>query len=105
MDQPRTRVDVRIPVALEEQGHESFSSALNLSPDGAFVARENPPEVGSVVSLVLSLPPDGVFERVRGRVVRHATSGEPEGFAVRFENVDPGTSARLRRFVLSAARA
>ena len=49
--------------------------------------------------MVLSLPPDGVFLRMQGLVVRHAGGTEPSGFAVAFEEIDDRTRSDLKEFV------
>ncbi len=86
-------------VAYEEPGRQVFIPALNLSASGIFLASSEPPELGQEVNLVLSLPPSGVFLRMRGLVVRHAGRSEPKGFAVAFEGVDDRTRTDLKAFV------
>lgn len=98
------RARVRLDVALEERGREVFSPALNLSASGAFVATPEPPEIGSQVRMVLSLPPNGVFVRLYGEVVRHASTDEPNGFGVTFVGVDERSSRDLRSFVHTCNR-
>jgi hypothetical protein len=94
------RASVRFDVAFEEPGRQLFVPALNVSASGMFLASPDVrPEVGSPVRVVLSLPPDGVFLRLRGSVVRHAAVGEPGGFAVRFDDGDPRSFVALQRFV------
>lgn len=99
------RAAVTIPVALEERGREAFSPALNLSTSGVFLAGLDPPQVGASVRLVVSLPPYGLFVRMRGTVVRHASKLEPSGFAVRFDALDATTSSRLESFVSNSVEA
>lgn len=98
---PRARVEFR--VAVEQPGHQVFAQALNVSEGGIFLATSEPPELGSSVSVVLSLPPTGRFLRLRGAVVRHGGEAEPAGFAVRFESVDEPSAAVLGRFIAEAA--
>ena len=88
-----------LEVAYEEVGRQRFFPALNLSASGIFLASEQPPEVGQEVRVVLSLPPDGVFLRMQGLVVRHAGGTEPSGFAVAFEEIDDRTRSDLKEFV------
>jgi hypothetical protein len=95
---PRARV--RWDVAFEERGRQLFVPTLNVSASGMFLASGDVrPEVGAPVRVVLSLPPDGVFLRLRGWVVRHATTGEPDGFAIRFDHDDSLAAVELQRFV------
>ncbi len=93
------RAPVDLEVAYEEVGRQRFFPALNLSVSGIFLASEEPPEIGQEVRVVLSLPPNGVFLRMRGLVVRHAGGTEPSGFAVAFEGVDDRTRSDLKEFV------
>ncbi len=93
----RARVGFR--VALEQTGQQLFAQALNVSEGGIFLAAPEPPELGSPVSIVLSLPPSGRFLRLQGEVVRHAGDDEPSGFAVRFRAVDEPSADVLSRFV------
>ena len=99
------RARVHLDVALEERGREVFSPAVNLSASGVFVSSPAPPQVGTHLRLVLSLPPDGVFVRLYGEVVRHAAQGEPAGFAVSFLGIDERSSRDLRTFVHACNRA
>jgi len=102
MDEARgcRRASVRWEVAFEEPGRQLFVPALNVSASGMFLASPDVrPDVGVPVRVVVSLPPDGVFLRLRGSVVRHAEPGEPDGFAIRFEDGDPGSVLALQRFV------
>ncbi len=98
---PRARVGFR--VAVEHPGSQVFAQALNVSEGGIFLASADVPELGSEVSVVLSLPPSGRFLRLQGAVVRHAGGDEPDGFAIRFEATDPASAAALRHFVDEAA--
>jgi hypothetical protein len=87
-------------VAVEVGGRARRFQALNVSAGGAYLAGPGePPPRGGRVEVLLSLPPDGVLRQIRGRVVRHAGSAEPAGFAVEFERADAATLSVLRRFV------
>jgi hypothetical protein len=92
-------------VAYEEPGRQVFFPALNLSASGIFLGSREPPDVGAEVQVVLSLPPDGVFLRMHGLVVRHAAPVEPDGFAVAFADVDERTRNELNDFVRACRRA
>ena len=94
-----TRARVGLEVAYEEPGRQVFYPALNLSSSGVFLVSDQPPELGVQVCVVVSLPPDGLFLRLQGSVVRHSGSSEPQGFAVAFVDVDDRTRADLRAFV------
>lgn len=96
----RARVGFR--VAIEQPGQQVFAQALNLSTGGIFLATAEPAELGTSVSIVLSLPPSGRFLRLQGEVVRHAGDDEPSGFAVRFASVDEPSADVLDRFVSDA---
>ena len=98
-DRHEERTPVDLEVAYEEPGRQRFFPALNLSVSGIFLAAEEPPEVGQEVRVVLSLPPNGIFLRMQGLVVRHADGSEPSGFAVAFEAVDERTRSDLKEFV------
>ncbi len=98
-DRHDERTSVELEVAYEEPGRQRFFPALNLSASGIFLAAEEPPEVGQEVRVVLSLPPNGIFLRMQGLVVRHADGSEPSGFAVAFEAVDERTRSDLKEFV------
>ncbi len=99
------RAPGRMDVAYEEPGRQVFMPALNLSASGVFLACAERPQLGVSVQLVLSLPPDGLFVRLQGRVVRHAGALEPSGFAVAFDGVDTRTSRTLLRYVHGASAA
>ena len=90
-------------VAYEEPGRQIFFPALNLSATGVFLGSRSPPDVGSQVRVVLSLPPRGIFVRMRGSVVRHGAPSEPQGFAVAFETLDERTQRELQDFVRTAS--
>jgi hypothetical protein len=91
---------VRWDVAFEEPGRQLFVPALNVSASGMFLASSDlRPAVGAPVRVVVSLPPDGVFLRLQASVVRHAGEGEPDGFAIRFDDGDPRSVLALHRFV------
>lgn len=96
------RVSLRTEVALEEPGRQVFLPSLNLSSSGIFLSSEQPPEVGTEVRVVLSLPPDGMFLRLSGVVVRLADGSEPDGFAVAFEAPESRTHGVLADFVRSS---
>jgi len=93
------RARVRLDVACEESGRQVFFSTLNLSASGILLATAEPPELGREIHVVLSLPPDGLFLRMHGQVVRHASRREPSGFAVAFESLDQRTRADLKEFI------
>ncbi len=100
------RASVRWDVAFEEPGRQVFVPARNVSASGMFLASGDlRPAVGAPVRVVVSLPPDGLFLRLRGSVVRHAAAGEPDGFAIRFDEGDPGSVLALQRFVTHVSRA
>lgn len=101
--QDRTRVS--LDVALEESGRQVFTPTLNLSASGVLLACEQPPAVGTHVSVVMSLPPTGVFVRLQGEVVRHAREIQRPAFAVVFRAVDEATREQLEGFVARVARA
>jgi hypothetical protein len=92
-------------VACEEPGRQVFFPSVNLSTSGILLGSKAPPSVGEQVRVVLSLPPDGVFVRMQGRVVRHADPPEPEGFAVVFKGVDERTRGELGEFVRACLKA
>ena len=98
-DRHEERTSVDLDVAYEEPGRQLFFPALNLSASGIFLAAEESPELGQEVRVVLSLPPNGIFLRIQGQVVRHAGGSEPHGFAVAFEAVDERTRSDLKEFV------
>jgi hypothetical protein len=87
-------------VAIEAGGRVRRYQALNVSAGGAYLAGPGePPLPGDRVDVLLSLPPDGILRQLRGRVVRRAGPGEPDGFAVAFERADAATLWVLHRFV------
>ncbi len=86
-------------VAYEEPGRQLFYPALNVSASGIFLGTNETPDLGAYVRIVFSLPPDGVFVRTRGQVVRHASAGEPAGFAVAFRDLDAASRSELQAFV------
>ncbi len=93
------RAPVQIDVAYEEPGRQVFSPAHDLSVSGMFLRTEEPPKVGTHLKLVFSLPPDGLFVRTRGLVVRHSADSEPDGFGLVFEDLDERIRGELRSFI------
>ena len=93
------RAPVQLDVACEEPGRQVFSLAQDLSVSGVFLRTEEPPKVGTHVKLVFSLPPDGIFVRTRGQVVRHAAGAESDGFGIAFQDLDERTRGELRGFI------
>ena len=76
---------------------ELFSEfARNINEGGFFVETEDPPDVGSLVSLEFSIPGSREPIQVVGRVVRTGTGerDEPPGMGIEFENLD-GQSREL----------
>jgi type IV pilus assembly protein PilZ len=70
---------------------ELFSEfARNINEGGLFVETEDPPDVGSLVSLEFSIPGSSEPIQVVGRVVRTGTGerDEPPGMGIEFENLD-----------------
>jgi len=98
-----SRIRVELEVAVEEGGSHVFRPSVDLSPSGILVASDRPPEVGTPVRVVMSLPPRGLFVRLQGEVVRHCPTAP--GFAVRFLAVDEDTAVALRSFVSVSAEA
>ena len=99
------RVPVSLDVAIEESGRESFAPIVNLSASGVLLASDEPPEVGTAVRVVMSLPPTGRFVRLHGQVVRHESLGRRPAFAVAFHSVDEGNRSILAGFVSESAEA
>lgn len=93
------RADVKLEVAFEEPGRHVFLPVLNLSTSGIFLAARERPVLGDRVQLVMSLPPDGEFLRLRAVVVRHSGSAEPSGFALRFDPLDARSERALAAFI------
>ena len=97
------RIRVELDVAVEEGGRHVFRPAVDLSPSGVLIGSDSPPELGTPVRVVMSLPPSGLFVRLQGEVVRHCS--DRHGFAVRFLAVDEETAGALRSFVAVSAQA
>lgn len=94
---PRARCDLE--VAFEVPGRQLFLPARDVSASGIYLCASDPPALGEHVRVVVSLPPDGVFLRLHGRVVRHAGPNEAAGFGVRFEALDGRSMQALGSFV------
>ena len=99
--QREPRAPVQMDVAYEEPGRQVFSPTHDLSVSGVFLRTEEPPKVGTHLKLVFTLPPDGLFVRTRGQVVRHAADSEPDGFGLVFEDLDERIRGELRSFIRS----
>ena len=93
------RADVKLEVACEESGRHIFLPAVNLSASGVFLAARERPRLGDSVQLVMSLPPDGEFLRLRAVVVRHSESSEPNGFALCFDGIDERSERMLANYL------
>ncbi len=100
MHRPRSlRADVKLEVACEESGRHVFLPAVNMSASGIFLAAPERPRLGDRVQLVISLPPDGEFLRLRAVVVRHSESSEPNGFALCFDGIDERSGRMLANYL------
>ena len=100
MDSLRSlRTDVKLEVAYEQAGRHVFLPAVNMSASGIFLAAPERPRLGDRVQLVISLPPDGAFLRLRALVVRHSRQSEPNGFALCFEGIDERSERMLANYL------
>jgi len=84
----RTDCVVRVDYKTVDELFSEF--ARNINEGGLFVETEDPPNVGSLVSLEFSIPGSREPIQVVGRVVR-ASAGErdePPGMGIEFENLD-----------------
>lgn len=97
------RARVRLEAAYEDPERQVFLVTGDLSESGAWLVAPDPPAPGSAARLVLELPGEAGFLRVRGEVVRRRAE-QPAGFALRFdpEGTRPEARAALRRFVEQA---
>lgn len=94
------RVRARIEAAYEDPQRQVFLPTLDLSESGVFLVAAEAPAVGSQAQVVLELPGQEAFLRLRGTVIR--VQSEPvAGFAVCFDPhaSSPEAVAALREFV------
>lgn len=100
------RQHARVPygawVTLKAGRSKSFCLARDLSLGGLFLRSQNPPPVGSKISLVLVVEGEREPIKLKAHVVRLS---EPEGgFAVRFDNMSEEAAAHLLGLVQSIHR-
>lgn len=81
------RATVRLAAAYEDAERQVFLPTRDLSLSGVFLLSPARPAVGTPATVLLELPDEPAFLRLRGSVVRRqeAERGLPEGFALRFE--------------------
>jgi len=82
------RATVRLAAAYEDAERQVFLPTRDLSLSGVFLLSPERPAVGTPATLLLELPDEPAFLRLRGAVVRRQDAGRglPEGFALRFES-------------------
>jgi len=79
LDDPRRafpRVDARFGVRFGNVQDFVLEYAANISAGGVFVQTENPPELHSVITVILELPDGGSPVEAKGRVVHRVTPAE-----------------------------
>jgi len=106
------RLPVAIGVRCVADGKLHVTRTQNVSTGGVFIAAQDPPEVGTLVSLSLFSPRDRHPVEVDGTVVWRQTAGDALGFGVRFFLRDANTAnhveelvAELKRLVASRSAA
>ncbi len=104
--QMEPRVFFDQPVLFQAEGSPYEGRALNLSRSGMFVAASQVFDRGTSLTLAFSLP-DAQPVSVRASVVRRLeldTPSERAGMALRFEELEPLSAARIGRFVSERTR-
>ena len=98
------RVSTRIEAAYEDAERQLFLTSRDVSESGIFLLAPDPPAAGGAARLTLQLPGCAELLRLRGVVARRQ-SGEPAGFAVRFDASSFSDVARasLRRWLQETA--
>ncbi len=103
------RAFLRTVVAFRCGDELGVGEAINLSPNGMFLATEQLPPLGGVLELKLSLAEEIGKDMLvlRGEVVRReiGTAGErqPRGVGVRFLNITTEDQDKIRHWVFSSA--
>ncbi len=97
------RIGVKVYVGLESAHNFYTGFTQNISNGGLFIATHNPLEVGQRVELLFHLP-SGSAIRTQGEVAwireyNEATPDIPPGMGVRFLDLSPEDSAKIREFV------
>jgi type IV pilus assembly protein PilZ len=84
----RTELVVRVDYKTVDELFSEF--ARNINEGGLFVETDNPPSLGTSVSLEFQIPGSDEPIQVMGRVVRvcDASHREGPGMAIEFENLD-----------------
>lgn len=82
------RVTARLEAAYEDAERQIFLPTRDLSLSGVFLVSAERPAVGTPATLLLELPEEPAFLRLRGAVVRSqaGAGGVAGGFALRFED-------------------
>ncbi|MDP8255074.1 MAG: PilZ domain-containing protein [Candidatus Alcyoniella australis] len=88
----KTRAVVRV---LDGSLNDSSAVALNVSLIGAYISTDNPPPVGSRLSLQMSLPSEPNKPiRIGGRIVRM----DRDGVGLLFEDINARDQSRIRKY-------
>ena len=87
-------------VAWQDGKQQNVSRVRDLNAGGLFVATPSPLEVGSVVTLLLSVPEGEIRSRA---VVRNVVPGE--GMGVQFSDISLQDAARVEKLVTRLLRA
>jgi type IV pilus assembly protein PilZ len=108
LDDPRRafpRVDARFAVRFGNVQDFVLEYAANISAGGVFVQTENPPELHSVVTVILELPDGGKPVEAKGLVVHRVSSqdakarGTPGGMGVQFVDASDEFRERIDRAI------
>jgi hypothetical protein len=98
---------LRVPygawVNVVRDGRQEFCLARDISLGGLFLKASPPPALGQDIQLLLVIENDTTPLELRGVVVRRSES--EGGFGVRFQQLDPLTSRRLRELVADTSAA
>jgi hypothetical protein len=90
------RVDVQLAAQLVADEESRSASVLNVARGGAFVATDQPPELGAVVRVRFRMLATRVCEAAGVVVWRRADGSQEQGFAIRFQRTNHAMDCFLR---------
>jgi adenylate cyclase len=95
------RVELMTVVKYEYGGREYFGQAINASRDGMFIATENPPEVGTEITVVGEVHAEEELLPVEiyGVVRRVVDNDEGKGMGVQFDRIIADQAETIRYFL------
>lgn len=96
-----TRIKTDFELTIQHAGTFHWSSLRNLSAGGVFVQTDTPHDVGSIVTMQLTLPIDKEIMDIQGRVkwIRQAGGKAAPGMGIEFTSISHKHQQKIISFV------